>query len=397
MLQIDKKTPEHESFRENYQPLRIAQVAAPWFSIPPKDYGGTEAVISNLSEELIRQRHKVTLFASGDSHTSGELRYYIEESLTEQEIGWDNYTEAEYHMINSFREIAQHSEKYDVVHTHLSSSSDLILFKLASQIKVPHICTLHSRFLFDKRENYIGLGDKYYFSWAKNTPIISISNSAKEDALRESGFPLNFIGVIPHGLPDNQFLKGSASQRHHLAWIGKITRDKGTKQAIEAAIKAKRKIILGGVVDAYQQVESFEYFHQEVLPLIEAYPDYVEYIGPINNSQKARLLKSAYCFLNPIQWEEPFGLVMIEAMAYGCPVISFKRGAASEIIKPGINGQFADSVDEMASMIEGVGNNIDREKMVKDTWNNYSISYIAKRYEMKYREVINLQVRLARV
>ncbi|MFH7030818.1 MAG: glycosyltransferase family 4 protein [Heteroscytonema crispum UTEX LB 1556] len=379
---------------ENYKPLKIAQIAAPWLTVPPKDYGGTESVISNLSEELIKQGHHVTLFASGDSQTSGELKYYIEKSLNAQGISWNNYTESDYHLINSFREIAHHPEKYDIVHTHLSCTSDLIIFKLASQLKIPHICTLHSRFPFDNRENHIGEGDRYYFSWSENTPMIAISNRTKEDAISKSGLPLNFVGVIPHGLPDSQFLKGKVSERNYLVWVGKICENKGTKYAIQAAIKAKRKLIIAGIVDEHIP-DSVDYFAQEVLPLIQEYPEYVEYIGPVNNSQKAELLQSAYCFLNPIEWEEPFGLVMIEAMAYGCPVISYKRGAANELIKPGINGAFAASVDEMAGMIEAVGNNINREKMVRDTWQNYSVTQMAKRYEMKYREVINSQIGLA--
>ncbi len=219
--------------------------------------------------------------------------------------------------------------------------------------------------------------------------MIAISNKAKEDALKTSKLPLNFIGVIPHGLPEYSFLKGNSSERQNLVWIGRITREKGTKSAIEAAIKARRKIIIAGVVDTYVS-DTAEYFYQEVLPLIEANPDYVEYIGRISNDKKLELLKSAYCFLNPIEWEEPFGLVMIEAMACGCPVISYNRGAAQELIKPGKNGEFAESVEEMAGMIEAVGNNIDREQMVRDTWNNYSATRMAELYEIKYREVINL-------
>ncbi len=377
--------------KTNKVTLKIAQVAAPWFSVPPKDYGGTETVISHLTEEQVKQGHNVTLFASGDSLTSGELRYYIEKSLSGQKIPWSNHTEAEYHSISSFREITKYQEKYDIVHVHLSSASDLMLFKLVSQLQIPYICTLHSRFPFDRRENNISLGDKYYFSFAEKTPIIAISQKAKEDALITSKLPLNFIGVIPHGLPESCFLKEKVSERKNLVWIGRITRDKGTKSAIEAAIKAKMKIILAGTINSYVP-EDTEYFYQEVLPLIEANTDYVEYKGPISNNEKVQLLKSAYCFLNPIQWEEPFGLVMIEAMALGCPVISFKRGAAQELIKSGKNGEFADSVEDMANKIEAVGNNICREQMVIDTWNNYSVTKMAELYEIKYREVINAKI-----
>ncbi|QSJ19960.1 glycosyltransferase family 4 protein [Nostoc sp. UHCC 0702] len=368
--------------------LKIAEIAAPWFSVPPRDYGGTEAVISNLTEELVKQGHNVTLFASGDSQTSGELKSYIETSLSMQKIPWNNYLEAEYHMINSFREIAHNPHKYDVIHTHLSSASDLIIFKLASQIPVPHICTIHSNFPFDRRENHLGDGDKYYFNWAKDTPLIAISNRAKENMMLDSQLPLSLIGVIPHGLSDSQFIQGEILPSKNLVWIGRIVREKGTKYAIEAAIKAKRKIIIAGIIDTYLP-DHTNYFYQEVLPLIEENPDYAEYIGPVSTEEKLELLKSSYCFLNPIQWEEPFGLVMIEAMACGCPVISFNRGAAKELIKPGLNGDFAASLDEMAAKIELVGDNIDREQMVRDTWNNYSVKTMAKRYVMKYKEVIN--------
>ncbi|KAB8335648.1 glycosyltransferase family 4 protein [Scytonema tolypothrichoides VB-61278] len=389
-MQVHKVNYEHEKYNENYQSLRVAQVASVWFSVPPKDYGGTESLISNLSEELIKQGHHVTLFASGDSQTSGELKYYIEKYLFSMPgTSWYNETEAEYHLISSFREIAKHPEKYDIVHIHISSASDLIGLKLASQLKLPHICTLHNRFPFDLRKNYLGEADKYYFTWGEDSPLIAISNSAKENALLDFGSPLNFIGVIHHGLPDHEFLKEEISQRRYLVWIGGINRRKGTKTAIEAAIKAKRKIIIAGVVDR-NTPESLAYFEQEVLPLIEQNPDDAEYIGPVNSKQRFELLKNAYCFLNPIAWEEPFGLVMIEAMACGCPVISFRRGAAKELIKPGKNGAFAASVDEMAAMIESIGNNIDRKQMVTDTWNDYSITKTTERYVMKYREVLGL-------
>ncbi|HBB30568.1 MAG TPA: glycosyltransferase family 4 protein [Cyanobacteria bacterium UBA8803] len=392
-MKIDQKLFSIATIKDSYRPLKIAQVAPPWFSVPPKHYGGTESVISNLSEEQVKQGHQVTVFASGDSYTSGNLKYYLKKSLSEQGIPWSDPTEAYYHLLSSFREIKQHVEDYDIVHIHLSSASDLILFQLVSQLKVPHICTLHSRFPFDRREKYRGEGDKYYFSFSENTPLIAISNRARENALRESGLPLNVVGVIPHGLPDNQFLfGGDISERHNLVWIGRITRDKGTKYAVEAAIKAKRKIILAGIVDTYLP-ESVDYFYQEVLPLIEANPDYAEYIGPVTNGERLKLLKSGFCFLNPIEWEEPFGLVMIEAMACGCPVISYKRGAAQELIKPGINGDFAASVDEMVAKIEAVGNSINRRQMIRDTWNNYSVTTMAERYDMKYRELIDTQIK----
>ncbi|MDH6063500.1 glycosyltransferase family 4 protein [Umezakia ovalisporum] len=377
-----------QNFDEKYQTIKIAQVAPPWFAVPPKDYGGTEAVISNLSEELVKQGHHVTLFASGDSQTTGKLRYYIDISLSQQKIPWTNCIEPEYHMISTFREIAHNQEKYDIIHTHLSSESDLIIFKLASQIKIPHICTIHSKFPFDKRKHNLGHGDKYYFSFAPHTPLIAISEEAKKNAIIDSKLPLNFIGIIPHGLSEYQFIQAEISPRKNLVWIGRITRDKGTKYAIEAAIKAKRKIILAGIVDTYLP-ESASYFYKEILPLIEEHRDYAEYIGPISNGEKVELLQKSYCFLNPIQWEEPFGLVMIEAMACGCPVISFNRGAAKELIKPGMNGYLATSVEEMVAKIALIANNINREQMVKNTWNNYSVSTMTKGYVLKYKEVIN--------
>jgi glycosyltransferase involved in cell wall biosynthesis len=382
-IRIDKVTTVEGSDK----PLRIAQIAPPWLSVPPQNYGGTEAVISNLTEELVRQGHEVTLFASGDSQTNAELISYVDKGLIDAGFAWDNHSEADYHLINSFREIANNPEKYDVVHIHVSSTSDLHTLKLASQISVPHICTLHSRFPLDKREDFTGLADNYYLSFAQKTPMIAISERAKEDAL-ESGFPVNIVEVVPHGLPDNHFLKKTVTERSHLAWVGKICRNKGTKYAIEAAVKAKRKILIAGVIDEYVP-DSIDYFNEEVKPLLDKHPEYAEFIGSVNTAQRMKLLEGAYCFLNPIEWEEPFGLVMIEAMACGAPVISYKRGAANQLIKPGINGAFAASVDEMAELVESVGKNIDREKMVADTWDNYSVTRMAKRYVEEYEKVIN--------
>ena len=392
-MKLDVVNPLHKGLTDDRssskgnQALRIAHIASPWVSVPPKDYGGTEAIISSLCEEQIKQGHQVTLFASGDSCTNGELKHYIDQSLSEQGISWSNYIEAEYHLVSSFREIANHPEKYDVVHTHLSSATDIILFKLASQIETPHLCTLHSRFPFDRRTNHVAESDRYYFNWAPDTPLIAISERAKEDALASSQLPLNFAGVIPHGLPNEQFLQDEVSQRDYLVWVGKIIEEKGTKYAVEAAVKAKRKLILAGLVDTCLP-ESVHYFYNEVLPLIKANPEFVEFIGPVNSVERTKLLKGAYCFLNPIQWEEPFGLVMIEAMACGCPVIAFKRGSAQELVQPGRNGELVASVEEMVAKIESIETTIDRKQLVIDTWNNYSATRMAERYVMKYREVI---------
>ncbi len=363
--------------------LRIAQIAPPWIPIPPKQYGGTENVIYHLVEEQVAQGHEVTLFAPGDSRTSAYLVSFFPKSLLESGVPWSMHLKAFYHVQKSVDYIKEH--KFDIVHTHLSSSSDMYLFPLTVHLGTPHIATLHSVFPFDRdaRSNRTGDADSYYMGWAPFLPVVAISESARQHVPH----PLNFIGVVHHGLymPDFKPVKRKLGQ--NFVWLGRFMPEKGAHLAIEAAKRARVPLVLAGVIDRHSKI-SMDYFEQEIKPQIGK--DQISYIGPANMRQKNNLFGRSRGFLNPIEWEEPFGMVMIESMAMGCPVISFARGAAPEIVADGETGFLVNTVDEMVSAIEKI-DEIDRTAVRRYVEQNFSSQVMANNYIEIYKKVIRMQ------
>jgi glycosyltransferase involved in cell wall biosynthesis len=358
--------------------MKIAHIAPPWLSIPPKNYGGTEIVIYNLVEEQVARGQDVTLFAPGNTKTSAKLISFFPKPLVEEGIPWQGHLKAYYHLYKSVEYIKRH--KFDIVHTHLSSSSDMYIFPLVSPLVTPHVTTLHSRFPFDRVQSWTGKADELYMEWAPLLPMIAISESARE----EVPYDLNFVGVVHHGLSMQQFLPTAKNRGDFFVWLGRFVEDKGTHLAIEAAKRAGVKIVLAGTIDRHQQ-DSVNYFNTVIKPQIDN--DQVKYIGPVNMKQKISLFSRARGFLNPIEWEEPFGMVMIEAMALGCPVISFTRGAAPELIAHRKTGFLVKNVDEMVRFIPRI-DEIDREATRLYVERNFSVCVMADKYMKIYNQVI---------
>jgi len=360
--------------------LKIAQIAPPWITIPPKNYGGSEIVIYNLVEEQVALGHEVTLFAPGDAKTSAKHISFFPKSLIEEGVPWAGHLKAYYHLHKALEYIKQHD--FDIVHTHLSSSSDMYIFPLTAALSIPHVTTLHSRFPFDRVQSWTGKADELYMEWAPAVPIVAISESARAEVEHN----LNFVGVVHHGLPKQQFLTKQKKRGDFVVWLGRFVADKGPHLAIEAAKKVGVKIVLAGTIDRYQR-ESINYFNERIKPQIDN--DQVRYVGPVNLKQKISLLSRAYGFLNPIEWEEPFGMVMIEAMALGCPVISFARGAAPEIIVHRKTGFLVHNVDEMVRFIPRIAE-IDREVTRMYVERNFSVRVMAEKYMKIYNQVIKM-------
>ncbi len=360
--------------------MKIAHIAPPWIPIPPKNYGGTEVVVYNLVEEQVAQGHDVTLFAPGDARTSARLVSFFSKFLLEEGVPWTAHLKAYYHLHKSIEYIKEHD--FDIVHTHLSSSSDMYIFPLTAPLATPHVTTLHSRFPFDRVQSWMGNADEYYMEWAPSVPIVAISESARA----EVPYPLNFVGVVHHGIPMQVFVPSTKKVGDFFVWLGRFIPDKGTHLAIEAAKEAGVKIVLAGTIDRHQQ-ESINYFHQVIEPQIDN--EQVKYVGPVNMKKKISLLSRARAFLNPIEWEEPFGMVMIEAMALGCPVISFARGAAPEIVVHRKTGFLVHDVAEMVRFISRI-DEIDREVTRMHVERNFSARVMCKKYVKIYKNVINL-------
>ncbi|HLI88937.1 MAG TPA: glycosyltransferase family 4 protein [Ktedonobacteraceae bacterium] len=358
--------------------MRIAHIAPPWLAIPPKNYGGTEIVLYNLIEEQVSQGHEVTLFAPADARTSAKLISFFPQSLIESGIPWQAHLKAYYHLYKAVEYVKSHP--FDILHTHLSSAADMYIFPLTAHLALPHLTTLHSRFPFDRVASWTGDADRLYLEWMAAVPMVAVSESARD----EVPYALNFVGVVHHGVPMQIFRPTTGQPEDFCVWLGRITPDKGTHLAIKAAKMAEVPLVLAGTVDCHVP-EDLQYFEETIKPELDNHR--VTYIGPVNLEQKIDLLSRARVFLNPIQWEEPFGMVMIEALALGCPVISFARGAASEIVVHRRNGFLAHDVEEMAQFIPMI-ERLDRTAIRAHAEQRFSARVMSEKYVALYKKVI---------
>jgi len=369
--------------------MKIAHIAPPWFTVPPKNYGGTESVVYHLIEEQVAQGHDVTLYASGDAQTSAKLISFIPRSLIDSGVPWQSHLKAYYHLHKAVDSVKKSA--FDIVHLHLSSSSDLYLFPLMADLEIPRVMTLHSRFPFDSLPNgWTGDADQLYMEWATSMPMVAISEHARAEVI----YQLHFVGVVYHGLPMDQYRPVGKKRRDYFAWLGRCVPEKGAHLAIKAAQDTGVPLVLAGTVDR-NMPEAVRYFRDMIKPQVDN--KQVRYIGPVNMKEKINLLSRARGFLNPIQWEEPFGMVMIEAMALGCPVISFARGAAPELIVHGKTGFLVQDVDEMARFIPRI-DEIEREVTRQHVEEHFSVRVMAENYTRIYEQDIrerNMAAKLA--
>jgi glycosyltransferase involved in cell wall biosynthesis len=301
--------------------MRIAQVAPLAESVPPKLYGGTERIVSYLADELVALGHDVTLFASGDSVTDAALDPVCPRALRLDPACRD--PRAPQALL--LERVARRAAEFDVIHFH----ADWMHLPLFSRLGVPFLTTAHGR--LDLAETAAVLRR---FDW---TPLVSIS-----DAQREPVPGANWLGTVHHGLPDGLLRPCSAPSGGYLAFLGRISPEKQPHVAIRLARAAGWPIRLAAKVDAASQ----GYFDAVVRPLL-GQPG-VEFIGEISEGQKAEFLGNAAALLFPIDWPEPFGMVMIEAMACGTPVVAFGHGSVPEVIEDGASGFIVD--DEAAAM-----------------------------------------------
>jgi glycosyltransferase involved in cell wall biosynthesis len=306
--------------------MKIAQVAPLYESVPPVGYGGTERVVSWLTEELVRQGHNVTLFASGDSRTTAKLIPGSASSLRSMPACRDALA---YHTV-MLEKVRKHRGEFDVIHFH----TDYLQFPLCREWQVASLTTLHGRLdLPDLVPIYREFAD---------VPVVSISKRQR-DPLPEA----NWVGNVYHGLPPN-LLRFHSSPGKYLAFIGRISPEKRPDRAIAIATGAGMKIRIAAKVD----VADRPYYENVIKPLLSQ-PN-VEFLGEIGDHQKADFLGNAVACLAPIDWPEPFGLNMIESMACGTPTIAFRHGSVPEIIDDGISGIIVESVEEAIEAVDKV-------------------------------------------
>ncbi|HXR66992.1 MAG TPA: glycosyltransferase family 4 protein [Ktedonobacteraceae bacterium] len=365
--------------------MRIAHIAPPWFPIPPKNYGGTENVIFQLVEEQVAQGHSVTLFAPEDAKTSAQQVSFLPRALRECDIPWQSHPKAFYHSYKSIEHLQKHSREFDILHTHLSSLTDLYTFPLTSTLPIPHVATLHSQFPFDRDDPTETNADDYYMEWISQVPMVTISHHAKREEMRKAR--LRVIDVIYHGINLNNFPTPQNTAENFFVWLGRLVPEKGAHLAIEAAQKAGVPLVIAGIVDEYVP-EAEEYFENEIKPHLSE--RLISFIGPVDFEQRNALFRKARGMLNPLQWEEPFGMVMIEAMATGCPVIAFPRGAAEEIITSEKVGCLANDVAEMVKCIRKI-DDINRQDVRAYIEKHFSAKVMVENYIRVYQKVIAQQ------
>ena len=340
--------------------MRIAQVAPLTESVPPALYGGTERIVSYLTEELVAQGHDVTLFASGDSRTAARLVPCAPRSLrlarTRDQIP--------VHLV-MLEEVRRLADAFDVLHFHV----DLLHYPLIREFAHHTVTTLHGRLDLPELHPLYRTFDR--------VPLVSIS-----DSQRRPMPPVNWVGRVHHGLPQDLLRPVAAPQGDYLAFLGRISPEKRPDRAIEIAVRSGRELRIAAKIDRVDQ----EYWREVVEPLVKQHRN-VRFVGEIGDSDKAAFLGNASALLFPIDWSEPFGLVMIEAMACGTPVIAWNCGSVPEVIDPGVTGFVVDGLDAAVSAV-GLAGNLDRGRIRATFDARFTAARMASDYVAIYRRLL---------
>jgi len=334
--------------------MRIAQVAPLYESVPPRLYGGTERVVSWLTEELVRQGQEVTLFASGDSLTNAKLIPACSRALRLDNKCIDPLA----HHMALIERVMQYKDEFDIIHFHI----DYLHFSMSRREALPQLTTLHGRLDIP---DLVPLYREFY-----EMPVVSIS-----DAQRAPLPWLNWHGTIHHGMPEDRLLP-CAERGGYLAFLGRISPEKGLDRAIEIALQAEMPLKIAAKVDRADK----EYFEHDIKPRLNS--ELIEFIGEISDQEKNEFLGKAAAFLFPINWSEPFGIVLIEALACGVPVVAYPFGSVPEIIEDGVSGFLVNNVEEAVRAVKNIAR-IDRKKCRE----SFELRFSAKRMAQDYKSI----------
>jgi glycosyltransferase involved in cell wall biosynthesis len=336
--------------------MRIAQVAPLVETVPPESYGGTERIVSYLTEDLVQAGHDVTLFASGGSKTTAKLVEVSERSLRSDQSVRDPVTRS----VVEIEQVLKRTADFDVVHFH----DGYLHFPLARRLEIPTLTTMHGR---------MDIPDlALVFQEFRDMPLASISNQQR------TGMPTaNWIATVYHGLPKDLY-SFQAEPEDYVAFVGRICPEKRLDRAIEIAKGAGVRLKVAAKVDKVDQ----EYFESKIKPLLD--DSLVEFIGEVGESEKNRLLGGALGLLFPIDWPEPFGLVMIEALACGTPVIAFECGSVPEVLEHDRTGFLVHTVPEAINALNRI-NEISRRVCRQAFETRYTSTEMAKNYVSVYQ------------
>jgi glycosyltransferase involved in cell wall biosynthesis len=339
--------------------MKIAQVAPLFERVPPIAYGGTERVVYHLTEELIRQGHEVTLFASGDSITNANLVSVVDHAMRPQQSdAWLSYMSMQLDMVS------QLSDDFDVIHFH----TDALHFPVARYLDTPHVTTLHGR--LDLPEL-----DPLYRHF-NDMPLVSISNSQRA--------PLpwaNWRDTVYHGMPP-LCPTIETTPGDYFVFVGRISLEKRVDRAIDIAKQCGIPLYIAAKVDSADD----PYFNECIKPLFD--DPLITFLGEINDTEKARLLKGARALLFPIDWPEPFGLVMIEAFSCGTPVVAYRHGSVAEIMEHGVTGFVVDNQEQAIEAARNIAS-IDRVGCRNAFDRRFSTTQMANGYIQVYENLLS--------
>ncbi|NLP62492.1 glycosyltransferase family 4 protein [Paraburkholderia sacchari] len=340
--------------------MRIAQIAPLHEAVPPKLYGGTERVVSYLTEALVEQGHDVTLFASGDSVTSAKLEAFWPQALRLDPTIRDVMAP---HML-LLEEVRRRADEFDVLHFHI----DYYPFSLFQRQPVPFVTTMHGRLDLPELQPI--------FNAFNDVPVVSISDNQR--------IPLqqaNWQQTVYHGLPEDVLKPIPNVEPGYLAFLGRVSPEKGLDRAIRIAQQAGMKLKVAAKIDKADRA-----YYEEVIKPLMALP-HVEYIGEIGEHEKREFLGNAHALVFPIDWPEPFGLVMIEAMACGTPVIAFKRGSVPEVIENGVSGFVVEDEISAVAAVKRLST-LSREKVRGAFEARFSSKVMARNYVAVYEDLL---------
>jgi glycosyltransferase involved in cell wall biosynthesis len=341
--------------------LRIAQVAPLFESVPPKGYGGTERVVSYLTEELVALGHDVTLFASGDSVTRARLVAACDRALRLDDRCRDPVAAH----VSLLGQVVEAAPRFDLLHFHI----DYLHFPLTQRQPWPRVTTLHGRLDLPELPRL--------YRQFPGQPVVSISDAQRRP------LPLaDWVGTVHHGLPPGLHTFRDRPGEY-LAFLGRISPEKGLDRAVEIARRAGMRLKVAAKVDRVDR----DYYAQVIRPLLRAAGRDVEFIGEVGGRDKDEFLGGAFALLFPIDWPEPFGLVMIEALACGTPVIAFRCGSVPEVLQDGVTGFVVDGVDEAVRAVGRVSE-LRRAECRRAFEERFTASRMTREYLKVYQRVL---------